>query len=98
MDVSTLLRRRSAWLPIAMSLAAMALVVWFVATYGVVRGRHDEGAPARIFQILLMAEVPIVVYFAVTWLSRAPRPATVVLVIQLLMALAAIALVVALEG
>lgn len=98
MDVRTLLRRPSAWLPIAMSLAALGLVVWFVATFGVARGEHDEGAAARVFQILLLAQVPFAGYFALTWLPRAPRPAAVILAIQLLMALTAIALVVALGG
>jgi hypothetical protein len=42
-----LLRRPSAFLPIVMSLAALGLVVWFVASFGVVRGAHDEGAAAR---------------------------------------------------
>lgn len=98
MDVRTLLRRPSAWLPIAMSLAALGLVVWFVATFGVIRGDHDEGAAARVFQILLVAQVPIAGYFALTWLPRAPRPAAAVVAIQLLMALAAIGLVIALGG
>ncbi len=69
-----------------------------MATFGVVRGEHDEGAAARAFQILLVAQVPIAGYFALTWLPRAPRPAAVILAIQLLAALAAIALVFALEG
>jgi hypothetical protein len=96
MDVPTLLRRPSAWLPLAMSLAALGLVVWFVAAVGVVRGEHDEGASARVFQILLAAQIPIAAFFALTWLPRAPRPAAVILAIQLLLAVAALTLVVAL--
>ena len=98
MDVRSLLRRLSAWLPIAMSLAALGLVMWFVASFGVVRGAHDEGAAARVFQILMVAQIPIVGYFALTWLPRAPRPAAVILAIQLLTALAAILTVVLLES
>ena len=92
-----LVRRPSAFLPLAMSLAALGLVVWFVATFGVVRGQHDEGAAARIFQVLIVAQIPIVGYFALTWLPRAPRPAAVILGLQLLAGLAAIGLVVLLE-
>jgi len=66
MDVRTLLRRPSAFLPLALSLAALGLVVWFVASFGVVRGVHDEGAAARIFQVLMVAQLPIVGYFALT--------------------------------
>jgi hypothetical protein len=93
-----LMRRPSAFLPLAMSLAALGLVVWFVATFGVVRGQHDEGAAARIFQVLMVAQIPIVGYFALTWLPRAPRPAAVILGLQLLAGLAAIGLVVLLES
>ena len=93
-----LIRRPSAFLPLAMSLAALGLVVWFVATFGVVRGQHDEGAAARIFQVLMVAQIPIVGYFALTWLPRAPRPAAVILGLQLLAGLAAIGLVVLLES
>ena len=93
-----LLRRPSAFLPLAMSLAALGLVVWFVASFGVVRGEHDEGAPARIFQILMVAQIPIVGYFALTWLPRARRPAAVILAFQLVAGLAAITLVLLLES
>jgi len=93
-----LMRRPSAFLPLAMSLAALGLVVWFVASFGVVRGQHDEGAAARIFQVLMVAQIPIVGYFALTWLPRAPRPAIVILGLQLLAGLAAIGLVVLLES
>jgi hypothetical protein len=91
------MRRPSAFLPLAMSLAAIALVVWFVATFGVVRQPHDEGAAARLFQLLIATQVPIVAWFALTWLPRAPRPATLVLALQGCAALVAIALVVMLE-
>lgn len=93
-----LLRRPSAFLPIGMSLAALGLVVWFVASFGVVRGAHDEGAAARIFQVLLVAQIPIVAYFALRWLPRAPRPAAVILAFQLVAGLVAIGSVVLLES
>ncbi len=98
MDARTLLRRPSAFLPLGLSLAALALVVWFVTTVGVVQGEHDEGVPARVFQILMVAHLPIVGYFALTWLPRAPRPASVVLALQLAAGLAAIGLVILLES
>lgn len=98
MDAQTLLRRPSAFLPLGMSVAALILVVWFVASVGAVRGQHDEGAAARVFQVLMVAQSPIVGYFAVTWLPRAPRPAAVILALQLAGALAAIGLVLLLES
>lgn len=93
-----LMRRPSAFVPLAMSLAALGLVVWYVASFGVVGGQHDEGAAARVFQVLMLAQLPIVAYFALTWLPRAPRPAAVILGLQLLAVLAAIGSVVLLES
>jgi len=80
-----------------MSLAALALVVWIVATFGMAQRSQDEGAAARIFQLLIAAQVPIAAWFALTWLPRAPRPATLILALQCCAALVAIALVVVLE-
>jgi hypothetical protein len=98
MTVRALLRRPSAFLPIAMSLVALTFVVWFVASHGgePVRG-EDEGAPARLFQLLLVAQLPIAAWFAIKWLPRAPRQAAVILVLQCCAGLAAIALVIVLE-
>lgn len=74
MTSTTLLKRPSAFLPLAMSCAALALVVGLVALFGLVR-QEDEGAAARLFQLLLVAQLPIIAFFAITWLPRAPRRA-----------------------
>jgi hypothetical protein len=50
-----------------MSLGALGLLLWHVATFGVVR-QADEGAAARVYQLLMAMQVPIVAYFAITWL------------------------------
>jgi hypothetical protein len=42
----------------------------------------DEGSMAHIFQILMTVQMPIVLFFAVKWLRRAPRPALGVLALQ----------------
>jgi hypothetical protein len=97
MSTGTLLRRPSAFLPIAMSFAAFVLVAWFTATFGVDRQPHDEGAPARMFQLLLVARLPIAIWFARSWLPRARRPAALILAVRCGAALAAIALVVIFE-
>ena len=81
MRVWVVIRKRSAFLPIAMSLGALVLLLWHVAAFGVVR-QADEGAAAHIYQLLMAAEVPIVAYFALTWLPRAPRGALFVLALQ----------------
>jgi hypothetical protein len=90
MNLSTLLKKPSAFSPVAMSLAALATVLVTLATSGIVRG-GDEGTPAHIWQLLMAAQAPIVAYFAITWLPRAPRPALFVLALQVAAALAALA-------
>jgi len=81
MSVGVLIKKRSAFLPIALSLGALVLLLWHVAAFGVVR-QADEGAAARFYQLVMAAQVPIVAYFAITWLPRAPRQALIVLALQ----------------
>ena len=90
MYVRELLRQPSAFLPIVMSLAALALVLGVVATVGVVR-EPDEGTAAHVWQLLMASQIPIVGYFALRWLPRAPRQGLAVLALQSGAALAALA-------
>jgi hypothetical protein len=75
-----------------MSLAGLGLVIGHAATYGIVHDA-DEGAAAHIFQLLMVAQVPIVAFFAIKWLPRDPRHALQVLALQAGAALAAFAAV-----
>ena len=84
------MKQPSALLPVAMSLAGLALVLGHVAVFGIVH-QADEGTPAHLFQLLMVAQVPIVAFFAIKWLPRAPRQAFYVLVLQAGAALASIA-------
>lgn len=85
-----LVKYPSAVIPMAMSLVALALVLAHVAIFGVVQG-IDEGTATHVFQILLVAQLPFVVFFAVKWLPRKPRQALWVLTLQAAAALAAMA-------
>jgi FtsH-binding integral membrane protein len=89
MNIS-IMKKPSAWLPMAMSLAALAVVLGHVAMFGVVR-EADEGTAAHIWQILMAAQVPIVAFFAIKWLPQTPRQALMVLALQSVAALAALA-------
>jgi len=77
----TPMKQPSAWLPIAMSLAALAVVVGHIATVGAAR-ELDEGAAAHVWQLLMAMQVPVVAFFVVKWLRRAPRQALQVFVLQ----------------
>ena len=81
MTVVTLLRQPTGYVPVAMSLGAFAMIVWFVAVHGVVH-QPDEGAQAHLWQLLVAGQLPLIAYFAWTWLPSARRPAVVVLVVQ----------------
>jgi len=87
MNIS-LMKQPSALLPIAMSVAALAVVLVHVAIFGAVH-EADEGTAARVWQLLIAGQVPLVVYFAVKWLPQAPGPALRVLALQAVAILAA---------
>jgi hypothetical protein len=87
---STPIRQPSAFLPMAMSLTALAVVLGHIARYGAAR-EADEGTAAHIFQLLMVAQVPFVAYFAVEWLPRDPGRTLLVLALQVGAALAALA-------
>ena len=90
MNLLTMMKKPSAFLPVTMSFAALATVLVHVALFGVVR-EADEGTSAHIFQLLMVAQVPIVVVFAIKWLLRTPRQALPILALQAAAALAALA-------
>ena len=89
MNIS-IMQKPSAFLPLAMSFAALGTVLVHVAMFGVAR-EADEGTAAHIWQILMAAQIPIVAFFAIKWLPRTPRQALLVLALQGGAALAALA-------
>jgi uncharacterized membrane protein len=93
-----MLKKTSGWLPIAMSLSAIVLVLGYVLMFGTdTQETQDEGLAARIFQLLLVGQIPIVIYFALRWLPKNARFASPVLALQIAMAMTAFALVFFLE-
>jgi hypothetical protein len=87
MNLSTL-RRPSALIPIAMSLAALSLVLGHIALFGGAR-QADEGTAAHLWQLLMAGQIPVIAFFAVKWLPRSPRMALMVLALQAIAGLAA---------
>jgi len=88
----TLGKRPSAFMPMAMSLAALAIVLGsIVASSGVLVRDTDEGAVAHIWQLLMAGQVPILAFFVIRWLPRAPRLTVYVFLLQVAVALAAMA-------
>ncbi len=88
--MSFILKRPSAFLPVAMSLAALATVLISLAQHGPAP-QTDEGAAAHIWQLLMVAQAPIVLIFAIKWMPQSPRQAVQILALQAGAALAAMA-------
>ena len=72
------MKQPTAWLPIAMSAVALSVVLGHIAFYGTAR-EPDEGAAAHIWQLLMAIQIPIVAFYAITWLPRARTHAALVL-------------------
>jgi hypothetical protein len=90
MNLRTAMKQPSAFLPLAMSAAALATVLIHVALFGAAR-EADEGTAAHIWQLLMAGQVPVIAVFAMTWLPRAPREGITILGLQVAAALAALA-------
>ena len=92
----TLVRKPSACVPVAMSLIALALVggayVYARATgHGALMRHPDEGSIAHLWQLLMAGQLPVLAYFVISWLPRAPKQTLGVLALQAGAVLAAMA-------
>jgi hypothetical protein len=90
MTAMTLLKHPSGFVPLTMSLAALGVILAFSMAHGTAP-QADEGAAARIWQLLMAGQLPIVLYFAGKWLPQSPRQAVSILALQIAAALAALA-------
>jgi len=90
MTVPAMLRKPSGFLPVGMSFAALVVVLAHVIMFGTAR-QADEGAAAHVWQLLMAGQVPILAFFLIKWLPQAPRPTLLMLALQVVAALAAIA-------
>jgi hypothetical protein len=88
---SAIVRHPSAFIPMAMSLIALALVLGPMALYGPPHREPDEGAIAHLWQILMAGQLPVLAFFAIKWLPRAPKSTLAVLALQAGAVLAAMA-------
>lgn len=89
----SMLKQPSAFLPLAMSLIALAMLLGDLAIYGVAHevAQTDEGTVAHLWQILMAGQLPIIAFFAIRWLPRAPKQSWPVLALQACAVLASMA-------
>ncbi len=83
------MKRPTAYLPVAMSALALAIVLGHVLIHGAAR-EADEGTAAHLFQLLMAAQLPIILVFAIRWLPVNRREALSTLAIQAAAALLAL--------
>ena len=86
-----LIRKTSAFLPIVMSLTALCIVIITLSLFGVDNQPKDEGTAAHLWQLLMAGQLPILFFFLVRWLPRAPRQSLYVLALQLVAGMASLA-------
>ena len=89
-NIGPSLKEPLAFIPIGLSLSALAMTVLVVAVNGVVR-EADEGTAAHLFQSFMAASFTVSVAFVIRWLARAPRQMLRILAIQIVAALLALA-------
>jgi len=85
-----MLKHPSAFLPVATSGGALATLLVFAALHGTAP-QADEGTAAHLWQLLMAAQLPIVLFFAIKWVPRSPGQALAILALQGVAALAALA-------
>ncbi len=73
-----------------MSLTALAFVLGHIVIFGVAR-EADEGTAAHMWQLLMAGQIPVLAFFVLKWLPRAPRATLSVVAMQIGAALAAMA-------
>lgn len=97
--MNPLIKKPSAWIPLALSLLAIAGILAYATIVGnVSTPGGDEGTPARIFQLSLVVQAVVILIFAIKWLPQLPRQAFVVLLFQILGICVAVGLIVYLEA
>lgn len=90
MPLPIILKKPSAFLPVGMSLAALTVVFIHIALHGTAP-QADEGTAAHLWQLIMAAQVPIILFFAIRWLPRSPGQALAILALQGVAMLAAVA-------
>lgn len=83
-EIKSLLKHPSAWIPFAMSFIALTFLISYVAIFGLTSGSPDgdEGTPARIFQLIMIGQLPVIAYFAFVHLPKRIMHTMMVLALQ----------------
>lgn len=88
----SLLKKPSAWIPIAIPLVFFLYIIITIVTVGVVR-QEDEGIAAHLFQLWLILEPFMLGYFVFKWLPTDRKNVLLILALQIVAAALPILLV-----
>lgn len=81
--VKAMAKLPSAYIPIVMSFASLVLVIAGIFLYGVSELRQTgEGAIAHTWQLLMVVQIPMLLFFVARWMPRATKRATPILLLQ----------------
>lgn len=80
----SLLKKPSAWIPLALSFVMLSIMVFLFLTAGPPVPQKDEGTAAHLFQIWLVLEALFIAFFGIKWLLEKPMDALLVVAIQLI--------------
>jgi len=89
-DLRVLVGRPSGFLPLLCSVFALAVGLLGAASTPALRP-VDEGAAAHVFQLLIVAQVPVIAFFVVRWARGRTWAAVTVAAIQAMAIVAALA-------
>jgi hypothetical protein len=81
--VRSMVRHPSAYLPLILSGCALALLLGYLALFGVTRN-EDEGVAAHLYQLLMTANLLIIAWFVLRWARKDLKAGLAVLGLQLL--------------
>ena len=81
-NVISLAGKPSGYIPILCSFAALTTVVVALAS-GAGARQPDEGAAAHIFQVLIVAQAPMLAFFGLRWTRKTTWAALTILIAQL---------------
>lgn len=82
MTFTTLVRQPVAYAPLVLAALGVAMIIAQLVRFGTAP-QPDETGYARLWQLLMLMEVPAIAIFAVRWVPTARRPALMVLGLQL---------------
>jgi len=86
--MESLIRKPSAWVPLVLSFWILAMEFYFLVTVGPPQREPDEGVAAHLFQLWIVAEFFLVIFFAARWLPSKRWPAFRILIMQIVLVLA----------